>query len=424
MVQKFMLSQIVFCALVFFAGQPGFAQGVFFDAGQWGNANLVARQSAGGTTLESIVSSNDNMERLNNYNADERLRKMSRPVGRLDIRFADGQFSTCTATLITRDRIITNHHCVPNLHSTLDLKGGITDVTLLMNHYDERNTQDTKAYRVGPIPVESDEALDYAILQVEGAPGDVWGTATVRRAPPRPGAGLLVIHHPGGLPKHVTRGQCRAARPATDSVGTQLFHLCDTLPGSSGAPIFADSDGAMIGIHRAGPAVVSADSTNFGILMAAMDTITQFVVLQGQVETSLPMLRRDIFVSDKTFHLGDENIRDWEALLGGCLKMPIAPAPERLAGVTVTAQVYGAENTSLVIGGAIRPFFNQKPPPNRERPNFWSDTVEVVASLPRGIPAPDAIEICSNEVPNPEKPGELDDFRIRNIKIVGTFEQN
>ena len=424
MLRLFILPQIVYFSAIFLWSMPAAAQGVFFDAAQWGNANLVSRQSTGGTTLEAIVSSNDNMERLNNYNEDERLRKMSRPVGRLDIRFADGQFSTCTATLITRDRIITNHHCVPNLRSTLDLKGGITDVTLLMNHYDERSTELVSAYRVSPIPVESSEALDFAILQVDGAPGDKWGTATVRKTPPRPGAGLLVIHHPGGLPKHVTRGQCRAARPATDSVGAQLFHLCDTLPGSSGAPIFADSDGAMIGIHRAGPAVVSADSTNFGILTAAMDTVTQFVVLQGEVETSLPTQRRDIFASPRTFHLGDEEITNWEPLSGGCLRMEVPESIDRLLGVTVTAEVYGAENTSLVIGGAIRPFFNQKPPPNRERPNFWSDTVEVVASLPRSVARPKVIEICSNEVPNPEKPGELDDFRIRNIRIVGTFGAN
>ena len=261
----------ILCSLLFLAelsiSKPALAEEIFFDPSQWGSVNLIARQSSGNVTLESIVSANNNLERLNNYNEGERLRKMSRPVGRLDIRFANGEFTTCTATLIANNRLLTNNHCVPNLTSTIARLGAITDVTLLMNYYDEKNRASAVPYRVNASPIETSPSLDYSILEVEGNPGSTWGTARIRARPPNDGSTLLVIHHPGGLQKHVTRGQCRAARPATDAANIELFHLCDTLPGSSGAPIFSDNDNTMIGIHRAGPTVASRDSTNFGIMM-------------------------------------------------------------------------------------------------------------------------------------------------------------
>ena len=131
------LYSLLFLAAISFL-KPATAEEFLFDPSQWGSVNLIARQSSGNMTLESIVSANNNLERLNNYNEGERLRIMSRPVGRLDIRFANGEFVTCTATLIANDQLLTNNHCVPNLTSNIAKLGAITDVTLLMNHYDEK----------------------------------------------------------------------------------------------------------------------------------------------------------------------------------------------------------------------------------------------------------------------------------------------
>jgi formylglycine-generating enzyme required for sulfatase activity len=117
-------------------------------------------------------------------------------------------------------------------------------------------------------PLEANQAGDYSILRVDGRPGDAWGTVRLNEETPRPGEPLLVVHHPAGRPKHITRGNCRAGKvPVRDG---QLFHKCDTLPGSSGAPIFsADSDEALA-LHYAGAPGPGPDRYNYGNLVASL----------------------------------------------------------------------------------------------------------------------------------------------------------
>ncbi|MEL7462923.1 MAG: serine protease [Pseudomonadota bacterium] len=246
------------------------AEDLVIDAAQWGNVNLVVRQSLGGD-LESILSRSGNHERLDTYDEQARFRKLSRPVGRLDVRFQSGEFVTCTATIVEESVILTNHHCIPNTAATTARLGPVTEAALVMNYYTESRTSSVRRYRVDLNPIAASGERDYSYLRVEGAPGREWGVATIRRDTPRPGASLLIVHHPGGLVKHVTRGNCRASRPAVDDRGIELFHVCDTLPGSSGAPIFSDDDGAVIGIHRAGATVTGPGAKNYGVVAAALD---------------------------------------------------------------------------------------------------------------------------------------------------------
>ncbi len=246
------------------------------DSSQWGRKNLFVQQTLGGS-IESIINENDNLERLDTYDSRDRIRKLSRPVGRLDIRFQNGKFTTCTAALVSDDTILTNFHCIPNKLDTIRLNGPVVKARLLMNYYSQTNTKETISYDVITEPVFTREDLDFSYLKVNGKPGLKWGVVSLRETPPRPAEALLVVHHPGGQPKHVTRGKCRAAFPnATDPKEIELFHTCDTLPGSSGAPVFSDNDGTMIGIHRAGAVFRGPGAKNYGVLAAALKRGSSF----------------------------------------------------------------------------------------------------------------------------------------------------
>ena len=224
--------------------------------------------------------------------------------------------------------ILTNHHCVPNTSPNIRKYGQIINVTLVIDYYDETRTSTVQRYRVNVNPLLSDSARDFSYLSVEGFPGRDYGVATIGADPPKPGASLLVIHHPGGLPKHVTRGGCRAAFPvSTDDSNVQLFHLCDTLPGSSGAPIF--SKNAMVGIHRAGATVTGPGAVNYGVLMAALmnediDFLTNIPPISpGKTESAESNVLKTVklYESIGELHLGDEKFRSWPALIGNCLKI-------------------------------------------------------------------------------------------------------
>lgn len=52
--------------------------------------------------------------------------------------------------------------------------------------------------------------------------------------------------------------------------GTDILHRCDTLPGSSGSPIFAFGSGAVIGVHYAGSASPTPGSYTFAKRLSAI----------------------------------------------------------------------------------------------------------------------------------------------------------
>ena len=290
---------LVACMTALGAGAPSNAQDLtrdtVFDAGQWGEKNIIVRQSTG-VDLESILSESGNHERLLAYSERNKLRIWSKPVGRLNVQFRNGSFVTCTATLVERDVILTNHHCVPNIPKNTQQHGPVVRAQLFLGYYSISRA--SKEYDVDITPIRASEAQDYAFLRVEGAPGDEWGIASQQIIPPQAGDSLLVIHHPLGQPKHVTRGGCRAAAPdAVGERGVQLFHLCDTLPGSSGAPIFND-DGQMIGIHRGGAALTDANPVNFGVLLKAIYSESDKPPAPGP--TTGPIQRESSAVDDET----------------------------------------------------------------------------------------------------------------------------
>lgn len=233
---------------------------VLYPADQWGSANIRNKQAGVGSVLESVLGESPNFEPLNEYSASSNLRKLSRPIGRLDIRFSDGRFSTCTATIVDEDKILTNNHCVPGSGRN----GPISEVSLLMGYYRQDDPESTSRYRVDVSPLSTSSVLDFSILRVDEQASSDYGIASVAVEDPEPQASLLIVHHPAGKVKHITRRNCKAGSPIAISEKS-LLHKCDTLPGSSGSPIFMNGENSIVALHHAGDKVITANSYNYAI---------------------------------------------------------------------------------------------------------------------------------------------------------------
>jgi formylglycine-generating enzyme required for sulfatase activity len=234
---------------------PALAQGglVFLPSDQFGKVVVRLPQSAGGLSLvqlQNVLGRNANFEPLSNYREQDRFRRIALPVGRLDVLMASpvvpgNGYSNCTASILSARHIITNAHCFPQE------QGGVRQAFLLMDYYSDDNEGAVRRFEVRATPVERNVELDFAIAEVSGNPSAQFGRIALEPRDPEPGESLLIVHHPMGKPKHMTRGGCRAHAPVAIS-GTDIRHRCDTLPGSSGSPILAEGTGRMLGLHYGG----------------------------------------------------------------------------------------------------------------------------------------------------------------------------
>jgi len=212
----------------------------------YGRVDLPLPQAFG--HLKRIIGDTDNFEPIKNFSQNNRYRQMAAPIGRLDLLVDDGgQQATflCTGWVISRNYILTNHHCIPGQGSRKLLKA-----SLLMNYLTEGDTATTRRFQVDTQPVETSTELDYSVVRIHGDPASKFGRIPLTVRDPRPNEELFVIQHPAGKPQRLTRRNCRADKASEKP--DEIRHFCDTLGGSSGSPVFSDNDMALVGLHFAG----------------------------------------------------------------------------------------------------------------------------------------------------------------------------
>jgi hypothetical protein len=236
---------LIAAAAVMAANAPAVAQVARFDPSDYGQANLLRRQSASDAG-DFIARSGGAFEPIRALRADDEIRKVARSIGRVDvIGREDGGREvawTCTGTVLPHGYVLTNHHCIPG-HGP----GKPVRASILMN-YLEQDGRDARRFDLSVTPVESDEKLDFAIVSVQGNAAEFEGVR-LSDAPVQPDQSLIVIHHPEQRPMAMTRFRCQAYSEQPDQ--NALRHRCDTLPGSSGAMIFT-SGLVGVALHFAG----------------------------------------------------------------------------------------------------------------------------------------------------------------------------
>jgi hypothetical protein len=156
---------------------------------------------------------------------------------------ADG--SSGTGFLIDRNTLITNHHVLPDVAAAATATA-VFDFQQTVEGLDEPATE----VRLSPetfFASSPDGDDDWTAVAVQGDANARWGALPLRPATVNVGDRVNVIQHPGGGYKQLSF----YANTVAFVGNTRIQYLVDTLPGSSGAPVF-DRNWNLVAVHHKG----------------------------------------------------------------------------------------------------------------------------------------------------------------------------
>jgi len=179
--------------------------------------------------------------------------------GAMETSTTSGKF--CSGSLISTNLFLTAGHCVD---------AGTVGEFVSFNF--ERAANSTALLtqthvRITAVVEDALGGVDYAIVRLEGTPGNTFGIAPVAAADPANGAAITIIGHPGGQPKQIEAGTVAGRTGNFITYGN-----VDTLGGSSGSGIL-NSSGQIVGVHTNGGCTATG-GTNSGIRIARIRQVS------------------------------------------------------------------------------------------------------------------------------------------------------
>ena len=187
----------------------------------------------------------------------ERMSQRELAVCRIELSADSG-----TGFLISPDVVITNYHVMKDA-----IAGAVSPTSVILRFDYKTDVSGTTVQSGSEFKLASDwlidsspaNELDYALLRVEGPPGEM-PVAGQQDAPARgwltpamhtftQGEPLFIIQHPKAESLAVSAGGFISRR----SYPQRIVHSVSTLPGSSGSPCFT-SDWRLVALHNAGSA--------------------------------------------------------------------------------------------------------------------------------------------------------------------------
>ncbi|MEW5868131.1 MAG: trypsin-like peptidase domain-containing protein [Chloroflexota bacterium] len=200
-------------------------------------AQQVAWQEQPSTDhLEKIIGSQPTLLPISFLETGLRL---GRAVAR--IQLPDG--ASGTGFLLPGDLLLTNHHVLPDAAtaavSLAQFNYQVNEAGLPQQHTD---------YHLAPEKGFATSAKDdWSAVRVQGAPTNTWGTIPLAPADPHKDDFTIIIQHPMGGAKQIA-----LYHNLITYVDERLVqYLTDTLPGSSGSPVF-DTRWQVIALHHSG----------------------------------------------------------------------------------------------------------------------------------------------------------------------------
>jgi V8-like Glu-specific endopeptidase len=106
--------------------------------------------------------------------------------------------------------------------------------------------------------------LDFTLCSVMGDPSSQFGHVVPDPVAVTNGENLYIIQHPAGRPHEITHGGGADVSVAADGIDLFYNNTLDTEGGSSGSPVFRESDGKLVGLHHCG------GCPNSGMMMSAI----------------------------------------------------------------------------------------------------------------------------------------------------------
>jgi hypothetical protein len=141
--------------------------------------------------------------------------------------------------------LITNHHVLPT-------EAAAREAVIQFNYQQTATGLDAPVdvFRLAPHHVfvtSPREENDWTAVRVQNEPNEKWGALKLIRVDPQMGDRVNIVQHAGGGPKQIA-----LYHNVVVFVGNnRLQYLTDTLPGSSGSPVF-DSDWRVVALHHSG----------------------------------------------------------------------------------------------------------------------------------------------------------------------------
>lgn len=180
------------------------------------------------------------------------------------ITLADGGLAT--GFLITPDVLLTNHHV---FRAKDDAQGAKIRFNYQIDLYG--NFLPVDEYDCDPESLfKNSEALDYAVVRITGEAGTKWGYLKINPIDIKVNEKVNIIQHPAGGPKQIAMND-NEAKYVDETI---VQYITDTLPGSSGSPVFNDR-WQVIALHHSGgnipePSTNSIHFRNEGIRIGAI----------------------------------------------------------------------------------------------------------------------------------------------------------
>ena len=92
--------------------------------------------------------------------------------------------------------------------------------------------------------------LDFSLNTVIGDPAATYGFVQPDPTPLTSGEAIYIVQHPDGRPHEIAHGS--GSNVVVDGTVLRYYDTLDTEGGSSGSPIFRESDDLMVGLHHCG----------------------------------------------------------------------------------------------------------------------------------------------------------------------------
>ncbi len=204
-----------------------------------------------GPVLESIIGE-DEREHLYRYEGQflPVVDRVQGAIAKLSmIKMEGGQQirEVCSGFLIGDDVLVTNEHCVADQPTCLSTKIIFGFVYNNIGQTPGLEQYDCQSVMAVDVP------LDIAVLKIAQKPGLRWGTLALADEDVLPDQKLFVLQHPLGEAKQISEVGCAVFEPVSPgrSGPSDFAHLCDTLGGSSGSPVF-NAAGEVAGLHHWG----------------------------------------------------------------------------------------------------------------------------------------------------------------------------
>lgn len=263
---------------------------------------------------ESLLYGRERWERVEEFSQTSRLRYLARSVGRLKIKSRE-DFANCTGFIVGPDTIMTAYHCISLI------KGKVDGIRFELGLYSSQSNLDFERYEMELEPVAADQKLDFLILKAQKPFGRKWVISKLNDSTIVEGQPLQIFHHPRAAPMKISRKGCLGGPKADNIPAGHFQHKCDTLPGSSGAPII-NENGYVVGFHHMGSEETPSNAMNKGTLLASLTDVPSLTFasdaapVQGRQIDDFEMLPLTFPQGDDRFFLYNRYKRNCFSLEG------------------------------------------------------------------------------------------------------------